>query len=297
MTTRSLDPALPLRHEPDPVTQNTSQEADTTMRPMWTGAVTFGLISIPVRLYRAVEEKSMRFHHLHSEDKGRIRYQRVCSVCSREVAFGEIVKGYEYQKDHHVVFSEKELERGQSGVKAIDVVSFVSLDEIDPIYFQRAYYVVPEPTGLKAYRLLSETMTQSGRVAVAKLVMHEKEHLAVLRARGGTFVLETMHWPDEIRAPEFDVLSRPVELRKQELAMAASLVEMLTDRFDPTQFADNYRERLHELAWAKIEGEEIAVTPPPPPAQVADLLDALKASVDAEKKKRKKTAPKSKAAS
>ncbi|HEY8202039.1 MAG TPA: Ku protein [Actinomycetota bacterium] len=276
---------------------HTDREVHTAMRPMWAGAITFGLITIPVRLYRAVEEKSMRFHHLHGDDKGRIRYQRVCSVCSREVAYGEIVKGYEYQKDHHVVFSEKELQRVPSeGVRAIDVVSFASLDEIDPIYFQRSYYVVPEPTGLKAYRLLTQTLAQSGRVGVAKVVLHEKEHLALLRTRGGTFVLETMYWPDEIRTPEFDVLSRPVELRKQELAMAASLMEMLTERFDPTQFVDAYRERLQELAWAKIQGEEVVVAATPPPPQITDLLDALKASVEAEKKKRKKAA-KPKAAS
>jgi DNA end-binding protein Ku len=275
------DPVVNTSGEP----VHTDREVHTAMRPMWAGAITFGLISIPVRLYRAVE------------DKGRIRYQRVCSVCSREVAFGEIVKGYEYQKDHHVVFTEKELERVPSeGVKAIDVVSFVCLDEIDPIYFQRSYHVVPEPSGLKAYRLLTETLSQSGRVGVAKVVLHEKEHLAVLRTRDGLLVLETMFWPDEIRTPKFDVLSRPVELRKQELAMAAGLMEMLADRFDPTQFSDAYRQRLEQLAWAKIEGEEVAVAPAPQPPQITDLLDALKASVEAEKKKRKKP-PKGKAAS
>lgn len=262
------------------------------MRPMWAGAITFGLISIPVRLYRAVEEKSMRFHHLHGADKGRIRYQRVCSICSREVPFGEVVKGYEYEKDRHVVFSEKELEHLPiDTIKTIDVVNFVSLEEIDPIYFQRSYYVVPEPTGLKAYRLLAETLGQSGRVGIANVVLHEKEHPAVLRTRGRTFVLETMYWPDEIRAPAFDVLARPVELRKQELALAGSLVELLSGRFDATQLVDGYRQRLQELAWAKIQGEEIAVAPAAQPRQFTDLLEALRASVEAERKKRRK-APK-----
>jgi DNA end-binding protein Ku len=295
--TRAADPKAAGTKPADPKAAGTkpadaSHEVHRAMRPMWAGAITFGLITIPVRLYRAVEEKSMRFHHLHGPDKGRVRYQRVCSVCSREVPFGEVVKGYEYEKDRHVVFSEKELEHlPVESIKAIDVVSFVSLDEIDPIYFQRSYYVVPEPTGLKAYRLLAETLGRSGRVGIAKVVLLEKEHLAVLRTRGRTFVLETMHWPDEIRTPAFDVLARPVELRKQELALAGSLVELLSDRFDAAQFVDSYRQRLQELAWAKIQGEEIVVVLAAQPPQVTDLLEALQASVEAEKRKRRK-APK-----
>jgi DNA end-binding protein Ku len=266
------------------------------MQSVWRGAVSFGLVSIPVRLYVAVQEKGMRFHHLHIADKGRIRYRRVCSVCGEEVAFEDIVKGYEYEKDRHVSFTEAELERQPAeAFRAIDIVNFVSLEEIDPIYFHRSYYVVPEPTGLKAYRLLEQTLGQSGRIAIAKVVLFRKEHLAVLRSRGGTFLLETMYWPDEIRAPEFDVLAKPVELRKQELALAGSLTELLSDRFDPTQFVDGYRQRLEELARAKAEGEEVVVAPAAPPGQVKDLLAALRASVEAEKERSGKE-PKPKAA-
>ncbi len=257
------------------------------MRSMWNGAITFGLISIPVRLYTSVEEKSLRFHQLHATDNGRIRYKRVCSACGEEVAYDEIVKGYEYEKDRFVVFSEEELDRLPADViRAIDIVNFVPLSEIDPIYFQRSYYVAPEPTGLRAYRLLEQALAASGRVAVAKITLREKEHLATMRIREGVFVLETMYWPDEIRLPEFEVLTKSVEIRTQELAMAGSLIELLADHFDPTQFVDTYRERLEEAARAKMEGLEIAVAPGEP-AQIVDLMEALRASVEATKAKRK----------
>lgn len=255
------------------------------MQSVWRGAISFGLVSIPVRLYVAVEEKSMRFHHLHGADKGRIRYHRVCSVCGEDVPFDDIVKGYEYEKDRHVVFTEEDLQRSPvEAFRAIDIVNFVSLQEIDPIYFDRSYHAVPEPTGLKAYRLLEQTLNQSGRIAIAKVVLFRKERLAALRSRDGAFLMETMYWPDEIRAPQFDVLKRPVELRKQEVALAGNLTELLTERFDPTQFVDGTRQRLEELAQAKVEGEEVVV-PATPPGQVRGLLEALQASVDAEKQK------------
>jgi len=257
------------------------------VRSMWNGAITFGLISIPVRLYTSVEEKSLRFHQLHATDNGRIRYKRVCSACGEEVAYDEIVKGYEYEKDRFVVFSEEELDRLPADViRAIDIVNFVPLSEIDPIYFQRSYYVAPEPTGLRAYRLLEQALAASGRVAVAKITLRDKEHLATMRIREGVFVLETMYWPDEIRLPEFEVLTKSVEIRTQELAMAGSLIELLADHFDPTQFVDTYRERLEEAARAKMEGLEIAVAPGEP-AQIVDLMEALRASVEATKAKRK----------
>ncbi len=228
------------------------------MQSVWRGAISFGLVSIPVRLYVAVQEKSMRFHHLHGADKGRIRYQRVCSVCGEDVPFDDIVKGYEYEKDRHVVFTDDDLQQSPvEAFRAIDIVNFVSLQEIDPIYFDRSYYVVPEPTGLKAYRLLEQTLAESGRIAIAKVILFRKEHLAALRIREGTFLLETMYWPDEIRTPQFDVLKRPV---------------------------DGTRQRLEELAQAKVEGEEMVV-PAAPAGQVRGLLEALRASVEAEKQK------------
>jgi DNA end-binding protein Ku len=257
------------------------------MRSIWKGAITFGLISIPVGLFTAVEEKSLRFHQLHGADNGRIRYKRVCSIDDEEVPFDEIVKGYEYEKDRYVVFSEEELERLPSdSIRSVDVVAFVPLDEIDPIYFQKSYYLAPEPTGVKAYRLLAQALEESGRVGLAKITLREKEHLATLRLRDGVFVLETMFWPDEIRQPDFDELSRNPEIRPQELAMAKTLIDNLTEHFQPEQFKDTYRERLEAAAEAKVAGQEIAVAPTAEPTQILDLMEALKASVEATKAKR-----------
>jgi DNA end-binding protein Ku len=258
------------------------------MRSIWNGAITFGLISIPVRLYSAVEEKGLKFHQLHGPDNGRIKYKRVCSVDNEEVPYDEIVKGYEYEKDRYVVFTDDELERlPTDSVRAVDVVSFVPLEEIDPIYFQRSYYLAPEPTGVKAYRLLAQALTESGRVGIAKITLREKEHLATLRLRGDVFVLETMYWPDEIREPEFDEVHRKAEVRPQELAMAKSLIDNLTDHFEPTQFVDSYRQRLEEAAEAKVAGQEVAVPASPgQPTQILDLMEALKASVEATKAKK-----------
>ena len=257
------------------------------MRSIWNGAITFGLISIPVRLFTAVEEKSLKFHQLHASDNGRIRYKRVCSLDEEEVPYDEIVKGYEYEKDRYVVFSDEELERVPSdSIRAVDVVSFVPLEEIDPIYFQKSYYLAPEPTGIKAYRLLARALQDSGRVAIAKFTLREKERLATLRLHDGVFVLETMYWPDEIRGANFEELEKDVEIRPQELAMAKALIDNLTDHFQPDQFTDSYRQRLEAAAEAKIAGQEVAVAPTAEPTQILDLMEALKASVEATRAKR-----------
>jgi DNA end-binding protein Ku len=260
------------------------------VRPLWKGAISFGLISIPVRLYSAVEDKSLKFHLLHEADGGRVRYKRVCAKCGKEVSWDDIVKGYEYSKDHYVRFSDEELEGlDLDSIKAIDVVSFVPLADIDPIYFNKTYYVVPEASGLKAYRLLSEALEAEGQVGVAKVALRDKEHLSTIRLKDDVFVLETMHWPDEIRAPEFDELDKKVEVRDQEVKMARQLIQQLSDEFKPEEFSDQYRVRLRELAERKIEGEEVTVTREPEAeeaAPVVDIMEALKASVsDAKKKK------------
>lgn len=263
------------------------------MRSIWNGAITFGLITIPVRLYSAIEEKDISFNQLHAKDNGRIRYKRVCAECGEEVPFDEIVKGYEFEKGNYVVFTGEELERIPSdNIRAIDIVNFVRLDEVDPIYFQRPYYLAPEPTGVKAYKLLERALTEAGKVAVAKITLRDKEHLATIRVKDGVFVLETMHWPDEIRAPEFEELEKEPEIRKQELDMAKSLIENLTDEFKVDEFVDRYRERLEEAVQAKIEGREIAVTAEKAPTQVLDLMEALKASVEQTKKEKAKAGAK-----
>lgn len=263
------------------------------MKALWKGAITFGLISIPVRLYSAVSEKRPKFHLLHDEDRGRIKYQRICSKCGKEVSWDDLVKGYEVSKDHYVDFSEDELESlGVDSVSAIDVVSFVPLTSIDPVYFNKTYYVAPEPSGLKAYKLLAEALEAEGQVGVAKVAFREKEHLATIRLKDDVFVLETMHWPDEIRAPEFEELDKSVKVRDAEVKMARQLVQQLSDEFRPEEFEDDYRKAVEALIEKKVEGEEITVAPPPSeePAKVVDLMEALRASVDEAKKKKSATA-------
>jgi DNA end-binding protein Ku len=259
------------------------------MKALWKGAITFGLISIPVRLYSAVSEKRPRFHLLHGEDGGRIKYQRTCSKCGKEVDWDDLVRGYEVSKDTYVDFTDEELEAiGVPSVSAIDVVAFVPLEQIDPVYYNKTYYVAPEPSGLKAYRLLAEALEAEGQVGVAKVSFREKEHLATIRLRDDVFMLETMYWPDEIREPEFEELDKNVEIRDTEVKMARQLVQQLSDDFHPEQFEDEYRKAVEALVEKKIQGQEIVVAPPPEeePAKVVDLMEALKASVEEAKKRR-----------
>src|SRR5947209_7377856 len=182
-------------------------------KTIWKGAISFGLVTIPIRVYTATDEKSFKFNQLHEKDQGRIKYKRICSVCGEEVPFDEIVRGYEYEKDHYVMLTDEEVERGVRSTRAIDILKFVPADEIDAIYWKNPYYLVPEQTGAKAYGLLRKALGDEGYVALAKVSFRDKEHLATLRLRENVFVLETMYWPDEIRAAEFDELQIDDEVR------------------------------------------------------------------------------------
>jgi len=267
-------------------------------RTMWKGAISFGLVSIPVRLYPATEEKTLRFNQLHDEDHGRIKYQRVCAVDGEEVTFEHIVKGYEYEKDKYVVLSDEDFDAVPvESSRAIEILQFVDLEEIDPIYYKKTYYLIPEEMGVKAYTLLREAMSETGRVGIAKVSFRDKEHLATLRFRDDVFLLETMFWPDEIRATEFDELGEAgkIKVRGQEVQMAESLIENLTSAFKPAEYHDNYREALLQVVEKKIAGEEIEVIPEPEQSKVVDLMEALKASVEATKTK-KPAAPSRRAA-
>ena len=255
-------------------------------RVMWKGAISFGLVTIPVGLYPATEEKTLRFNQLHDEDFGRIKYKRVCAIDGEEVSMEHIVKGYEYEKDKYVVLEDGDFDAVPvASSRAIEIVQFVDHEDIDPLYFQKSYYLVPEETGLKAYTLLRRAMAEDGRVAIAKLALREKEHLCTLRFKDDVFVLETMFWPDEIRATEFEVLDKDVKVRPQEVEMARSLIDNLTQEFHPEEFKDEYREALLRIVEKKIAGEEIEVLPEAAPTKVVDLMEALKASVEATKKK------------
>jgi DNA end-binding protein Ku len=253
-------------------------------RTMWKGAISFGLVTIPVAVYPATEEKTLRFNQLHEEDGGRIRMKRTCSIDGEEVSYDEIVKGYEYEKDKYVILTDDDFDAVPvESSRAIDIVQFVDVDEIDPTLYKKSYYLVPDETGAKAYALLREAMSQDSRVGIAKVSFRDKEHLAALRFKDEAFVLETMYWPDEIRAFEADV-NLDVKVRGQELEMARQLIENLTAEWNPDEFTDEYREALLQIVEAKINGKEIELVAPEPTAKVVDLMAALKASVSAAKK-------------
>jgi DNA end-binding protein Ku len=255
-------------------------------RSMWKGAISFGLVTIPVSVFPATEEKSLKFNQLHDEDMGRIRYKRVCSIDGEEVDYEHIVKGYETEKDHYIVITDEDLDAVPvESSRAIDITQFVELDEIDPILFKKSYYLVPEETGAKAYALLRKALSEESKVGIAKVSFRDKEHLAALRFKDDVFVLETMYWPDEIRAAEFDTLDAEEKVRANEVDMAKTLIQNLTEPWKPEAYKDEYREALMDIVERKAAGQPIEAPAAAAPARVVDLMDALKASVEAAKKK------------
>jgi len=253
-------------------------------RSMWKGAISFGLVTIPVAVYPATEEKSLKFNQLHDEDMGRIRYKRVCSVDGEEVEFDHIVKGYEVEKDRYVIITDEDLDAVPvESSRAIDIQQFVDLDEIDPMLFKKSYYLVPDETGAKAYALLRKALAEEGKVGIAKVSFRDKEHLAALRFKDEVFVLETMYWPDEIRAAEFETLDADGRVRSNEVEMAKQLIASLSEPWNPERFTDEYREALLGIVEKKLAGEPIEILEEAPAARVVDLMAALKASVEAAK--------------
>jgi DNA end-binding protein Ku len=263
------------------------------MRSIWKGAISFGLVSIPVKLYSATEEKDVAFHQVHREDGGRIRYKRVCQIDGEEVQYSDIAKGYELPSGEVVVLTDEDFsDLPLSTSRAIDVLEFVPLEQVDPMFFSKSYYLEPDAAGAKPYVLLREALEKSGRVALVKVALRSRESLATLRVRDGVFVLEMMLWPDEIREANFGFLDEDIEVRPQELQMAESLIESLSGDFEPDQYSDNYREALQSLIEAKVEGREV-VQPVEPAADggtVVDLMAALRASVEAARQGRTGTA-------
>jgi DNA end-binding protein Ku len=259
------------------------------MRSIWKGAISFGLVTIPVKLYSATEERDVSFHQVHREDGGRIRYKRVCQIDGDEVPYSDIAKGYELSSGEVVVLTDEDFaDLPLTTSRTIDVLEFVPLEQVDPIYFAKSYYLEPETSGAKPYVLLREALEKSGRVALVKIALRQRESLATLRVRDGVFVLEMMLWPDEVREAEFGFLDDDIDVRPQELQMAESLIETLSGDFQPEQYSDNYREALQALIEAKVEGREV-VQPEQPAGDtgtVVDLMAALRASVEAAKQGR-----------
>jgi DNA end-binding protein Ku len=259
------------------------------MRSIWKGAVSFGLVTIGVKMYTATEERDISFHQVRRTDGSRIRYKRVAEADGEEVAYSDIAKGYELPSGEVVVLTDEDFDDlPLSTSRSIDVLQFVPLEQVDPMYFAKSYYLEPDGAGAKPYVLLRQALEDSGRVALVKLALRQRESLAALRVRDGVFVLEMMLWPDEIRTPDFGFLDEDIDVRSQELSMASSLIETLSGDFDPTEYADDYREALEKLIEAKVEGREVVQpsTGSSEDAPVVDLMAALRASVAAARENR-----------
>jgi DNA end-binding protein Ku len=259
------------------------------MRSIWKGAVSFGLVTIGVKMYTATEERDISFHQVRRTDGSRIRYKRVAEADGEEVAYSDIAKGLTLPSGETVVLTDEDFaDLPLPTAHVVDVLQFVPLDQVDPIYFARSYYLEPEKTAVKPYTLLRDALDESGMVGLVKVAIRSREQLATLRVRDGVIVMETMIWPDEVREPGFAFLDEDVDLRPQERQMAKSLVESMAGDFDPDQYTDEYRAALQQVIDAKVEGREVVSLTPEQPdtGTVVDLMAALRASVDAAKRSR-----------
>ena len=257
------------------------------MRAIWKGAVSFGLVSVPVKLYAATESHDVSFRQVHAKDGGRIRYQRVCSIDGEEIAYADIAKGYETEDGEMVILTDDDLaELPSTSSREIAVEKFVPSDQIDPMLFEKSYYLEPEKSGSKPYALLRQALLDADRMAVVTVALRQRTTIAVLRVKDDVIVLQTMMWPDEVRTPDFSV--EVGEVKDAEVKMAHMLVETLAGDFDASEFEDDYAEAVEALVRTKIEGGEIKRTPTSTKSsgEVVDLLAALQRSVDAAKKGR-----------
>ncbi|MGD9154252.1 MAG: Ku protein [Bacillota bacterium] len=257
------------------------------MRTLWKGAISFGLVNIPVKMYTATENKEIHFRYLHAKCRNPITYQKRCPVCNQEVPPEEIVWGYEYEKGRYVILKEEDFQRiPGEGSRTIDILDFVDLREIDPVYFEKSYFLEPNAGGEKAYALLKRAMGATGKIAIARVVIRTKSALACLRLYGDVVMLETMFYPDEIRSPAglAGVTGGPA-LHENEITMAVNLISNLSAPFEPAKYNDTYREQLMRMIQSKItDSEVVAPLPEPRGGKVVDLMEALQASLAATEK-------------
>ncbi|MFC4023496.1 Ku protein [Oceanobacillus longus] len=283
------------------------------MHTMWKGTISFGLVNIPVKMHAATENKDVKLRQLHKECKSPVKYEKVCPVCEKEVKNEDIVKAYEYAKNKFVVLDDEDIEalKKEQEDKAVEIVDFVKLEDIDPIYFEKSYYLSPNEGGSKAYSLLRSALNDTGKIGIAKMIIRSKEQLAVIRVYENSLVVETIHYPDEVRSVQ-DVPNIPeeVKIEAKELDTAKMLIEQLTTEFEPEKYNDDYRTALLDLIEEKKNKEQTeTATDKPVPDNVTNLMDALQASLERAKsekpkpkqpkqpkRKAKTTAPKKKAA-
>ena len=259
------------------------------MQAIWKGTISFGMVTIPIKVFSATQEKDISFRQVHTEDAGRIRYRRVCEKDGNEIPYSDIGKGYELPDGRMMVLTNEDFARlPLPSAKSIEVLEFVPLEQVDPLYFAKAYYLAADGVGAKPYVLLRDALTKTQQCAVVKVAIRTRETLALLREKEGALVLQTMLWPDEVRASEFALPPDDVTIRDQERAMAESYIATLESDFDPTRYHDEYREALEELVEAKASGLEPALVQEEADdsGEVVDLVAALRASVDAAKKRR-----------
>ncbi len=266
------------------------------MHTMWKGSISFGMVNIPIKMFTATEEKDIKFRYLHKECNTPLKYKKTCPTCNKELTEDDIIRGYEYEPGHYVILNEQDFIAVKSEInnKSIEILDFVNLAEIDPIYFDKSYYLSPQETGEKAYSLLRRAMDDTGKIAIAKITIRNKQTLAALRFYDNVLVLETIFYPDEVRAVSLvPGLPENVDVDKKELDIATKLIDNLSAKFDPSKYTDEYREALKEVIDKKIKGKEIEVAPEAPERNVIDLMEALQASLKETKnkttKKKKKT--------
>ncbi len=266
---------------------------------VWKGYLTFGLISIPIRLFAAARSEKISFNQLHKECHTRIKQQLYCPHCEETVSRSDVVKGYEYAKDSYVLVEDEEIKKlAPESAETMEILEFVKLDEVDPLHFDNSYFAVPEGPGRKPYQLLVRTMEESGYAAMAKIAMHQREYTVVVRPRQHGLTLHTMYYPSDIREVEGYGTQTDVEVNKQEIELASKLVESLAGKFEPDKYHDEYQKRLRKLVEAKQEGEQVSVEEPKRMAPIIDMMEALQKSLEHTPKKpaaKAKAAPAKKA--
>ena len=254
-------------------------------RSIWTGMISFGMVSIPVKLFTATESKDISFNQLHAECNSRIRQLRWCPVHDREVERDEVVRGYEYGKEQYVLIDDEDMEKlPLPSKRTIELSAFIRAEEIDPVYYEKAYYLEPDEAGRKPFALLMRALTEKNLTAVAKIAIRNKERLCALRPYDGLLMMETLFYTDELRVERGTPLPE-VEVSDRELDMAFKLIELLSEDFNPAQYHDTYRQALLQVIEAKLQGQELVAAPADAPAKVTDLMTALRASVDAAQKR------------
>jgi DNA end-binding protein Ku len=264
---------------------------------MWKGSISFGLVNIPIKMFAATENKDVRFRYIHKECNTPIKYKKICPTCNKEVTEEDIVKGFEYEPGHFVIITNEDLDSVKNEVngKLIEIVDFVNLSEIDPIYFNKTYYLAPQDTIGKAYKLLRKAMKETGKIAIARITIRNKQSLAALRVYDNILVMETIFYPDEVRPiSQVPGLPEDEQVNEKELTIANQLIDNLTAEFEPSKYKDNYREEVMELINNKIAGKEVEISKEAPERNVIDLMEALQASLKETKTQKVKPTTKKK---